>query len=268
MLELLEEIKRLPKNESYVVVTLVNAARSVPQEVGAKMLITQQCSMAPLKGTIGGGSVEREAVEYALKLLADPQAKSELKFFHLKDDLEMACGGEVNLFFEIVRPRQWNIAIYGAGHVAQNLVPLLLKLDCHLHCFDSRQEWLDKLPEHSQLTKYILEVQDGEVKPFIKLLPENCYHLVMTYGHLLDLPVAQEILRAKKVAYLGIIGSRSKSKTLAQKLLAAGVDAAKVEQIYSPVGLPFGNNTPPEIAISIAAQLLAVRDGVMEKFSI
>ena len=260
-MDILKQIEKLGADTSYVLITLVEASRSVPQEVGAKMLVTSGCVAAPLDGTIGGGRVEKESVIYAVELLKSSSAKSELKHFHLSNDLEMACGGEVTLFFEVVRTKHWNISIFGAGHVCQTLVGVLATLDCHVTCFDSRQEWLDKLPESSKLTKHLVPMSREGVEPFSHLIPKNSFHLVMTHGHLLDFPVAKQIFdNNSEIKYLGIIGSSSKAKLLCKKLVESGVEAKRVDEIYSPVGLPIGNNTPAEIAISIVAQLLEVRD--------
>jgi xanthine dehydrogenase accessory factor len=246
--------------ESYVVVTLVKASRSVPQEVGAKMLVTTDCASAPVMGTIGGGKVEKEAVEYAKLLLVKQQA-SELKFFHLSKDLEMACGGEVTLFFDVHLPQRWSIALFGAGHVCQHLVSLLLNLECQIDCFDIRKEWLDKLPSSPRIKKHLLLGDKENLDEFTHLVRDDAFCIVMTHGHLLDLPIALALLQAGKgKRYFGMIGSRSKAKLLANKLIASGASEEQVSKIYSPIGLSIGNNTPAEIAISIAAQLLEVRD--------
>ena len=256
------EMEKLNQSgQSYVLVTMVEAKGSVPQVVGAKMLVDLSCESSPLMGTIGGGRSEKEGILYAKKLLQSGEAKSELIHWNLKADMEMACGGEVKLFFEVHSPNQWNIAIFGAGHICQSLTRMMSDLDCHLYCIDSRKEWIEKLPKHSRITA----IQADHIEKEVKVLPRDTFFLVMTHGHLFDFPVVEEILKTRDPSYLGVIGSRSKSHILLDQLHKVGIGEEKTKKIFSPVGLPIGNNTPSEISISIAAQLLEQRDLIQKK---
>jgi len=255
-----KKIKKLKTDTSYVLVTIVEAKRSIPQEIGAKMLVTQACRNTPLYGTIGGGKVEKESIDYAQTLLSDISATSHLKKFHLTKDLKMACGGEMTIFFEVVRNDKWNIAIFGAGHVSQKLVRILKTLDCHIHCFDSREEWLEKLPKSNKISKYLIEMNPEKVESFQHMLPKNCFYLIMTHSQHIDFQIAKKIMnKDKNIPYLGIMGSTSKAKSIRSKLLESGISEENVSKIHSPVGLAIGDNTPSEIAISITAQLMEVR---------
>lgn len=259
-MDIYKKIKKLNMDTSYVLVTIVEAKRSVPQEIGAKMLVTQACEDSPLYGTIGGGKVEKESVTHALSLLSDVTSISHLKTMDLTKDLKMACGGEMTIFFEVVRNEKWNIAIFGAGHVAQKLIRILKTLDCHTHCFDSRQEWLNKLPKANNISKYLIDMSPEKIGVFEHLLPQNSFYLIMTHSQHIDFNIAKEIIDKNiNLPYLGIMGSVSKAKSIGDKLLECGISQEDISKIYSPVGLPIGNNTPSEIAISITAQLLKVR---------
>ncbi|EQB39370.1 hypothetical protein M947_06845 [Sulfurimonas hongkongensis] len=252
-MNLYKKIKKLGRDTSYVLVTIVDAQRSVPQEIGAKMLVTQECIDTPLYGTIGGGKIEKESLHYALSLLEDRNATSHLKHFCLTKDLDMVCGGEMTIFFEISRVKKWNIAIFGAGHIAQKLIRILKTLDCHIYSLDLRKEWLKKLPKSKN-------IMTGS---FEHLLPQDCFCLIMTHSHDLDFSIAQKLLKSSQdIPYLGVIGSSSKAKSMKHRLKESGVSQEDISKIYSPVGLDIGNNTPEEIAISISAQLLEVRDSM------
>lgn len=253
--------KLTAQGQSFVLVTMVDAKGSVPQVIGAKMLVDTSCESSPIIGTIGGGRSEKEGILHAKKLLALGGEKSELVHWNLKADMEMACGGEVKLFFEVHCPARWNIAIFGTGHVCQTLTRMLLELDCQLYCIDSRKEWVDKLPTHPKVTG----IRADHIEKEVEALPEDTFFLVMTHGHLFDFPVVEEILKNRDPKYLGVIGSKSKSHVLLDKLSEVGISKEKRDLIFSPVGLPFGNNTPAEIAISIAAQLLEQRDFIQKK---
>ena len=136
--------------ESFVVVTLVNIKGSAPQIMGAKLLVGNE---GYIDGTIGGGKVEERAIAHAQGMLRNNQ-KCDYVDWNLQTDIKMTCGGVVSFFFELVQKKpSWEIAIFGAGHVAQELVRVLIRLDCSITCIDPRTEWWDALPEHFKIKK-------------------------------------------------------------------------------------------------------------------
>lgn len=240
----------------FVTVTLVEAIGSTPQDVGAKMIVDQDGLVV---GTVGGGRVERKAIDLAREQLAQPSTtgpRGQLVRWNLQNDVGMTCGGVVQLFFEVHHHQRWSIVIFGAGHVAQSLVRTLLSLDCHITCIDARQEWLDRLPDSPRLTKR----QTDEPAELVHELDSRAFVLCMTMGHRTDRPILQRIFElGRSFAYLGVIGSHAKRKVLVRELQEAGIDQHLSEQFECPIGLPLGNNQPAEIAISITAQLLQRR---------
>lgn len=238
----------------FVLVTLVESTGSVPQDVGAKMLVTAEGLHA---GTIGGGRVEAKAILHCISLL-DTKSAPSLLSWTLKTDVGMTCGGIVKLFFEPHYASPWSIAIFGAGHIAQALVPVLLPLDCHLTVFDTRSEWVAKLP----ISKKLRPVETPDLANAVDDLPDGAFILCMTQGHSCDLPVLQRALTSGRFPFIGVIGSDAKSAVLRRDLLESGIDPALAETFHCPVGLDFGSNHPHEIALSIAAQLLTERDRI------
>lgn len=245
--------KLLDQGESFVTVTLVNIRGSAPQVIGAKAVVTRSGIEG---GTVGGGKIEAAAIEYALELLANEKQHAELVTWNLQTDIGMTCGGEVKLFFDVYAQAAWPIVIFGAGHIAQALVRLLLNLDCLITCIDTRSDWLGKLPDDSKLKKICAD----NPSELVGIQPGNAYFVLMSKGHATDLPVLVEILRSRNAPYLGVIGSPQKASVLRRDLSCQGLTPEKIESFYCPIGLPIGNNTPSEIAISIAAQLLQQRD--------
>lgn len=236
-----------------IVVTMVNARGSSPQDVGARIIIGQD---GLLYGTIGGGKLEEKVIAHA-KTMLSLDFKNDFREWNLQTDVGMTCGGVVGLFFEKIQlTSDWKIAVFGAGHVAQELVRLLLKLDCEITCIDPRMEWLEKLPEHSRLKK----IQTDEMLSVLKSLSEKTFIALMTMGHAYDLPILVEAMKNYNFPYIGVIGSDSKARVLKNDLLKNGVDQLKIEKLYCPIGERIGNNQPAEIAISIVAQLLKARD--------
>ncbi|AFM11933.1 xanthine dehydrogenase accessory protein XdhC [Turneriella parva] len=243
----------LESGRPFVLVILTEALGSAPQESGAKMLCDAN---GLIYGTIGGGKVEALALKTAADLLTN---KSTTVFvdWHLERDVGMTCGGRVKLYFETYRAADWQIAIFGAGHVAQAVVAALLPLTCRIVCIDSRQDWLESLPESPQLERRLREAPAMEIH---SLAPET-FVLMMTQGHATDFPVLLECMkREQKFPYVGAIGSKSKRAVLVKELIAAGVDAHQADLFTCPIGLPLGKSEPAEIAVSVVAQLIQVRD--------
>jgi len=241
------------ESSSCVLVILVDALGSTPQDTGAKMLVTPAGLLA---GTVGGGRVEAKAIALAQDLLAAPSPSPQFVNWTLKGDVGMTCGGSVKFYFEpYTATGPWPIAIFGAGHVVQALVPVLLPLPCTLTVIDPRADWLDRLPRARNLRTVVHE-NPADVVP---TLPENAFVLCMTKGHATDFPVLRRALAERAFPYLGAIGSAAKAAVLRRELIAAGLTPERAAQFHCPIGLAFGSNHPHEIALSIAAQLLSVR---------
>jgi xanthine dehydrogenase accessory factor len=233
----------------FIVITIVDAQGSVPQDVGSKLIVTEHGLDF---GTIGGGKVEAKAIEHALQMLK-VDALHEFADWNLKADVGMTCGGRVQLFFERFNRRRWSIVIFGAGHVSQALARLLVTLPCKVTCVDPRQEWLAKLPEGVEA------IWMEKPEEFVPQLSIDSSLLCMTRGHSSDLPVLRRIFsHVETFRFVGVIGSQTKAAVLKKELIASGIEEHRI-QFHCPVGLPIGSNHPGEIAVSIGAQLLQVR---------
>lgn len=241
----------------FVAVTVVDTTGSVPNDVGTKMLVT---SSGLFYGTVGGGKVEKKAIDEAISLLnADDQAKkTHFVNWSLERDVGMTCGGMVKLFFEKHNCSSWNLVVFGAGHVANALLALLVKLDCKITCVDSRQEWLDKIPDSPAVNK----VCTDDMAAYVASIPELSFVMLMTMGHSTDSPILIRILQTRKFPYLGVIGSDAKAARLRKDIREAGLSEEQSRSFFCPMGLPIGSNHPNEIAISMVAQLLQERDRI------
>ncbi len=239
----------------HVLVMLLETRGSAPQSAGAKMLVRE--NGLPF-GTVGGGKIEAAAIRFARELLSADGPGLELRevVWNLQRDIGMTCGGEVRLLFHARRFSAWTIAVFGAGHIVQALVPVLLTLDANVRCFDSRSEWLEKLPRHPRFEVRLMENPAEAVKG----LPARAFVLSITQGHGTDLPVLIEAFRRGCFPFVGCIGSDVKARKLRGELEEAGISREELGKLRCPLGLPIGGNAPAEIAISIAAQLLMERD--------
>ena len=250
-----EALQRLMEAEvPLVAVTVVDTIGSVPQDRGAKMIVTAEGLEF---GTVGGGKVETKAIAEAQQMLAGADGETT-KFaqWNLQKDVGMTCGGVVKLYFESHNVGRWQIWVFGAGHTANALVNVLVHLDCHVTCVDPRAEWLDKLPASPKLTKSL----SADMPSLVAAIPEGAFVVLMTMGHTTDKPILIEILRTRTFPYLGVIGSDAKAAILRRDVREAGLDEERTRAFFCPIGLDLGTNHPYEIALSVAAQLVKVRD--------
>jgi xanthine dehydrogenase accessory factor len=242
------------KNESFVVATLIHVNVSAPQDDGNKMVVSKKGLYA---GTMGGGKLELTTINKCLAILENPvQQLPEVIKWNMQRDIGMTCGGEVTILFEHFVGNPWPIAIFGAGHVAQALVHVLSPVNCHITCLDPRKEWLDKI-------KGATTIESSDPTSFIKAMPSHTFFISVTMGHDYDFAVLREVfLSHPDCTYIGCIGSEIKGKRMRAQLKEAGVSDEFIKKIRLPMGLPFGNNQPGEIAISIAAEILQLRDAL------
>ena len=239
----------------FVVVTLIDVHGSTPADAGAKMVVD---SSGRDFGTVGGGRIEAQAIAEAQSLIESGE-QTRFADWSLKADVGMTCGGRVRMFFEAWNTSPWKIVVFGAGHVTQALANLLIALPCQLTCIDPRADWLAKLPSK------VNAICMGDPKAHVAKLDDQTFVMCMTRGHKSDLPILKQIFtNDRNFAFLGVIGSRAKAAVLRKELIDAGCDENKIE-FHCPIGLPIGSNHPAEIAVSIAAQLLSVRDAIVEK---
>lgn len=242
-----------------VTVTVVDTGGSVPQDRGAKMIVSAEGLRF---GTVGGGKVETKAIAEAQRMLrGEHESNTQFVSWSLNKDVGMTCGGVVKLYFEAFNVGRWEIVVFGAGHIAQALTTLLVHLDCHVTCVDPRAEWIERLPKSPKLTPVVT----SDMPALIARIPDNAHVVLMTMGHATDLPILLGILRTRKFPYLGVIGSESKAAALRRDLAAAGMPAPLLRAFHCPIGLELGTNHPYEIAVSIIAQMIQTRDALRSR---
>ncbi|HYM61677.1 MAG TPA: xanthine dehydrogenase accessory protein XdhC [Thermoanaerobaculia bacterium] len=237
-----------------VTITVVDTAGSVPQDRGAKAIVTAEGLRF---GTVGGGRIETKAIAEAQRMLRGEHAANTMFVsWSLNKDVGMTCGGVVKLYFEAFNAGRWKIVIFGAGHVANALTTLLVHFDAQITCIDPRKDWLAKLPKSPKLTAILAE----DMPSLVSTLPDDAFVVLMTMGHTTDRPILLEILRTRRFPYLGVIGSDSKAAVLRRDVAAAGLSEEMQKAFHCPIGLEIGTNHPYEIAVSVIAQLIQKRD--------
>ena len=238
------------EGRAFVLCTVIAAHGSTPQKPGSRLLVLGDGS---LRGTIGGGAIEKQVIDAAVVLLSDDTAQTRTLETHLTHDLGMCCGGKMTVFLEKHgAPAQ--LFIFGAGHVARELAALASHVGFQVTVVDERAEWLnaERFPNATRRLE-----QPDVVAQSLKGGAQS-YCCVTTHDHPLD-QACTEALVKKPLAYLGVIGSQRKALRFRQRMEAGGFSAAEVARFESPMGVEIDALTPAEIAVSIVARLISVR---------
>ncbi|HOU54371.1 MAG TPA: XdhC family protein [Myxococcota bacterium] len=236
----------------FVVATVIGSRGSSPRKVGAKMLVAAD---GRLEGTVGGGAVESRVIERARRLLEDPEVLRFEWDLGSEEAGGMACGGRMEFLLEPfgVHPR---CVIFGAGHVGAALQGILGTLGFDRVVVDRREELLrgDRLAGAATIPG------DPEVLAREMPLGPRDLCVIVNPTHQDDLGVLRALL-GRKVAYIGLMASRRKKAEIWGILATEGVDAGLLDRVHCPVGLDIGAETPAEIAVAIAAEIIATLRG-------
>ena len=234
--------------------TIVRARGSVPRHAGAKMLVYAD---GQTLGTIGGGEMESRVVQAAREALADGAPRTVN--YQLADPRAGdpgVCGGEVEVFIDPVRPVP-TLLVIGGGHVGRALVHLGRWLGFRVALSDDRPEFA--APEAAPGADQYLAGAAAELARTFPFHSET-YIVMPTRGVSLDVE-ALPLLLAQPHAYLGVIGSRRRWATTVKTLLERGVPREQLARVHAPMGLELNAETPEEIAVSVLAEIIALRRG-------
>ena len=257
MKEVLEAALRAEESGSpAALVTVIATEGSTPQKAGAKMLVYPD---GRIVGTIGGGCVEAEMTWRARHVIED--RKPRLASYDLTPDQAgddgLVCGGRMQVFIEPVEGTP-TLCLFGAGHVAQPLARMAKSAGFRVEVADDRVKFAnrDRFPDAD-----VLLVEDFAAAARQMTLGRNTYAVVVTRGHKGDTEALRAVV-GKGLRFVGLLGSRPKLVHLVSALEEEGVPAADVAEIHCPLGIEIGAVSPEEIAVSVLAEMIAVRRGV------
>ncbi len=242
------------RGQSAALCTVIRSSGSVPRHSTSKMLVFADGRFV---GTIGGGEMENRVIEAARQVAHSGQAQIlEYNLVDPKQGDPGVCGGAVEIFIEPINPPPQGIII-GAGHVGRAAAHLAKWLGFRVIVSDDRAdlaspEWI---PEADAYLAGALSAHLAE----IKLNPQT-YVLLLTRGVQFDVPLLPKLLEAD-VAYIGVIGSRRRWAQALKELREQGVAEEKLVRVHSPIGLELNAETPEEIAVSIMAEIIMIRNG-------
>ncbi len=253
-IDIYEEIVRLRREGlKAALATIISRKGSTPRKDSAKMIVFVDGRQL---GSIGGGCTEAEVCREAFAVIRS-EKPSLLEFDLTEDDVEdsgLICGGTMEVYVEPILPDP-TLFIFGAGHVGQCVAEAVRSLGFRIAVVDDRIKFAnqDRFPQAEAF--YVNAWEE-----VLRLLPvtDLSYLLIATRGHRYDLVCLRFALQTT-ARYIGLLGSRRKTKLLYETLEGEGMDPSGFERVYAPVGLEIGSETPEEIAVSIAAELVAVR---------
>ena len=254
MNDIYQEIVRIKAGgEEAALVTIVSTTGSTPREEGAKMLVKTDGSIL---GTIGGGSLEAQVIEEAIKVIKQGKPKRLHMSLTAKEAEEagMVCGGELEVFIEpILTPP--TLYLFGGGHISLPLAKVGKLLGFKVAVIDDRAEFAD--PDRFPEADILLAEEFSKSFPKLKI-DKSSYIVIVTRGHQHD-ELVLEWAVGTPAKYVGMIGSKTKVETIFSHLLAKGITNQQLDRVHAPIGLEIEAQTPEEIAVSILAEVIKVR---------
>jgi len=242
------------QGQAFALCTVIRVEGSTPRDVGSKVVVYAD---GRTQGTVGGGKMEALVIEAAVKAILE--GRSCLVSYQLHDIQEGdpgICGGSIEVFCDVTAP-QPTLLLVGAGHVAMPVAQIAHMSGFRVVVLDDRADMVSE-ERFPQAAERIAADIVGTLREFP--VTPSTYVVIVTRGHALDEEALREVI-GSPAAYVGMIGSRRKVKVIVDHLREDGIDETLIQQVHSPIGLDIGSETPAEIAVSIVAELIAVRRG-------
>jgi xanthine dehydrogenase accessory factor len=260
IVDIYREIVRIREaGERAALATIVRRLGSTPRKDSAKMLIREDGTAL---GSVGGGCVEGEVWQKAREVIRS--GRPHLLSFDLNNEDAandgLVCGGRVEIFIEPIMSEE-RLVILGAGHLGQAISRLAGQVDFKVTVADDRESFAS--PERFPEAERVVVTDFGTAFSDIPV-DSNTFILIVTRGHSHD-QIATEQAVQTPARYVGLVGSRRKIKLIVESLLQKGLTPEHFRNLVAPIGLPIGSETPEEIAVSVVAELIAVRKGVHQR---
>lgn len=253
---LLELARMVHEQRAGVLATVVRAERSTPRQPGSKMIIHPD---GRLTGSIGGGVAEAHVIACA----AEVAAGGDCKVVGIDlDGAQGVCGGRMEIFLEPVL-RTTAFIVVGGGHIGRAMVEVGRTLPFRFTLVDDREEILAGVRETPGVRA--IHCAPADLGRHLAIAPGAAV-LVASRGHAQDADYLEALLGleaacGERFAFLGLLGSRSKTALTRQELQRRGIAPESLDRLRAPVGLDLGDETPAEIALSVLAEAMAVLRG-------
>ena len=240
-------------HEPAALCTVVKSEGSTPRHVGSKMLVYPDGKFV---GTVGGGELENRVLKAAVESLNS--GKAQTITYSMVDPSRGdvgVCGGTVEVFVEPILPPAM-VVVIGAGHVGKAVVHLAKWLGFRVAVNDDRPEFCT--PEAVPGADAYYPVEMGKLAEQLKINRQT-YIVNTSRGSNVD-ALGMPSLLASEAAYIGVIGSKRRWMTTVKALKEQGVPDEQIARVHSPIGLELNAETPEEIAVSIMAEILMLKD--------
>ena len=253
-MDVFDELLRLRNSgQKCALATIVQVRGSIPGFQSAKLLIREDGSLV---GTIGGGCVEAEVWNAAREVMETGKPRN-MSFSLGQDaayDNGLICGGQLEVFVECIAPQPAAL-IFGGGHISKSLAKVLDLAGFRVTVIDNREAFANKerFPEAAE----VHAAEYGDVFPLLSIT-ESSYVVIVTRGHRDDMRVLRWAVNTP-ARYIAMIGSRRKTISVVKELEKDGIPRAAFDKVSAPMGLEIGAVSPEEIAISVAAEMIAMR---------
>ncbi len=248
-IQILNEYKK--KYKPVALVTVTKVLGSAPCIVGSRMVVAEQNK---IHGTIGGGKMEFEVIDKALKALKKNRITETT--FTLGPKFEQCCGGKVEILIEPMNGLP-ELFLFGAGHIGVEICKILSDTPFKIKLIDSRKDWFKAIELDSEIQTCAVNVEDFKTFRDAVQWGENCYVLILTHDHTIDFEITAMAI-GEKTKYVGLIGSKTKCIRFHNMLIKEMSIPEGMKNVVCPIGLKTGGDTPKEIAVGVAAQLLQV----------
>jgi xanthine dehydrogenase accessory factor len=253
-MDIYEEVVRLRRlGQKCALATIVQVNGSIPSYESAKLLVREDGSML---GTIGGGCVEAEVWNVARDVMQNERPR-HMNFSLGQDaayDNGLICGGQLSVFIEPVVP-QPRVYVFGAGHISKSISKIATLAGFASVIIDNREAFAnrERFPEADE----VFAEEYEEVFPKLPIR-DTSYLVIVTRGHRDDMRVMRWAV-GTNAKYIAMIGSKRKVIGVVKELEKEGIPREAFERTFAPMGLDIGAITPEEIAVSIVAEMIAMR---------
>jgi len=247
----------LAHGEAVAIATVTKASGSVPRGVGSKMLVWRD---GTIDGTVGGGTMEERVIAEAREAIIDGRPRyREYLFASDADNSVGLCGGQADVFIDVVRPQQ-TMMIIGAGHIAVPLGRMAAMAGYRLSVVDDRADYItpERFPDAAERIHVHYEREPETLAPMPINIDAATHVVVATWGW--DEPALAQVLKTP-APYIGLVSSRRKFKLIADLLRQRGFGDEDINRIHAPIGLDIGAETPEEIAVAIMGEIIMQRRG-------
>jgi xanthine dehydrogenase accessory factor len=250
-------LETLDHGDAVAIATVTKASGSVPRGVGSKMLVWRD---GTIEGTVGGGTMEERVIEEAKDAIMDGRPRQrEYLFASDAENSVGLCGGQAEVFIDVVRPVQ-TLMIIGAGHIALPLAKIAALNGYRISVVDDRADFIspERFPNAAERIYVKYDRDSEQLDPMLVNIDAATHVVIATWGW--DEPALAQVLKTP-APYVGLVSSRRKFKLIADKLRERGFGDEDLNRVHAPIGIDIGAETPSEIAVAIMAEIIMQRRG-------